>query len=252
MRCGIVPPYLLRRLTALEDPALAAVADAARRSLAMDAPFREVRVGETPPTAAPAPDREHRRGFAAEGPQRTVYDAGNAEALPGVAVRREGEGPVGDTAANEAYDGLGRIHELFRNVYGRASVDDENLPLLATVHYGRDYDNAFWDGERLVFGDGDGLVFTRFTASLSVVGHELTHGVTQYSANLAYQGQSGALNESVSDVFGALVEQRALGHTADEADWLIGRGVFTPVVDGMALRSMKAPGTAYDDDVLGK
>jgi Zn-dependent metalloprotease len=85
-----------------------------------------------------------------------------------------------------------------------------------------------------------------------VIGHELTHGVTQYTANLDYQGQPGALNESVSDVFGSLIKQYAAGQTADQADWLIGAGLLAPGVHGVALRSMKEPGTAYDDPQLGK
>jgi Zn-dependent metalloprotease len=167
-------------------------------------------------------------------------------------VRHEGGAPTGDPAADEAYDGLGATYALFADAFGRASIDGAGMPLLASVHYGDAYDNAFWDGGQMVFGDGDGQVFGRFTASLSVIGHELAHGVTQYSANLTYQGQSGALNESVSDVLGALVEQHAAGQRADEASWLIGEGLFTDRVEGNALRSMKAPGTAYDDDVLGK
>ncbi|BBE24050.1 hypothetical protein MN0502_29330 [Arthrobacter sp. MN05-02] len=120
------------------------------------------------------------------------------------------------------------------------------------MHYGTDYDNAFWDGERMVFGDGDGEIFGRFTASLTVISHELVHGFTQYSTNLEYQGQSGALNESLSDVFGVLVEQRELGQDAADATWLVGAGIFTAQVQGSALRSLRAPGTAYDDDVLGR
>ena len=153
---------------------------------------------------------------------------------------------------NEAYDGLGHTHALFWSVFGRDSIDGVGLPLDATVHYGRRYDNAFWDGERMVFGDGDGEVFTRFTVSLSVIAHELTHGVTEFTASLAYAGQSGALNESVSDVFGALVEQHARGQSASEASWLIGDGLFTDQVQGVALRSLRAPGSAYNDDVLSK
>src|SRR5689334_24844241 len=102
----------------------------------------------------------------------------------------------------------------------------------------------------MVFGDGDGTVFNRFTVSLDVIGHELTHGVTGSEVNLAYMGQSGAMNESVSDVFGSLVKQYALKQTASEADWLIGAGLLT--FKDQALRSMKAPGTAYDNKVLGK
>ncbi len=120
------------------------------------------------------------------------------------------------------------------------------------MHFGKLYDNAFWDGKQMVFGDGDGEIFERFTRSLSVIGHELAHGVTQYSAGLAYRNQAGAINESMSDVFGALVEQYLKRQSVAEASWLIGEGLFTPQVEGQALRSIKAPGTAYDDDVLGK
>ena len=104
----------------------------------------------------------------------------------------------------------------------------------------------------MVFGDGDGRYFRRFTVSLDVIGHELTHGVTELTAGLTYRGQSGALNECISDVFGSLVRQRALGQSAQEADWLIGADLFTDAVQGVALRSLKAPGTAYDDPALGK
>jgi Zn-dependent metalloprotease len=183
---------------------------------------------------------------------RTVYDAKFSEQLPGSVVRKEGEPATGDPAADEAYDGLGHTHRLYAEAFGRNSIDGRGLPLVATVHFGRLYDNAFWDGRQMVFGDGDGQVFERFTKSLSVIGHELAHGVTQYSAGLAYRNQAGALNESVSDVFGALVEQYVRKQSTAEASWLIGEGLFTEQVQGTALRSMKAPGTAYDDDVLGK
>ncbi|MCS5719940.1 M4 family metallopeptidase [Herbiconiux sp. CPCC 205763] len=230
---------------------MAKAAEAARRSLLADPPLREERerasdrTPATPPSALAVPG-------AAAAVDRTVFDAGNTETLPGRVVRRETDAPVDDVAVNEAFDGLGATHALLLEAFGRDSVDGKGLPLLATVHYGRDYDNAFWDGERMVFGDGDGEVFGRFTASLSVIGHELTHGVTQYTAGLVYEGQSGALNESFSDVMGALVEQHQLGQRADAASWLIGEGLFTDAVEGRALRSMIAPGTAYDDDVLGK
>ncbi len=141
---------------------------------------------------------------------------------------------------------------MFARVFARDSIDDAGMPLEATVHYGDRYDNAFWDGERMVFGDGDGEVFRGFTQSISVIGHELAHGVTERTARLRYQGQSGALNEHVSDVFGALVEQYSMGQDAESATWLIGEGVFTDAVEGRAIRSMIEPGTAYDDDILGK
>jgi Zn-dependent metalloprotease len=123
--------------------------------------------------------------------------------------------------------------------------------VVLSVHYGRDYDNAFWNGTQLVFGDGDGKVFGRFTRPVDVLGHELTHAVTEHTAGLRYQGQPGALNESVSDVFAACLKQRLLGQSPDEADWLIGEGIFLPGVHARALRDMAHPGTAYDDPALG-
>jgi Zn-dependent metalloprotease len=104
----------------------------------------------------------------------------------------------------------------------------------------------------MVFGDGDQQLFNRFTVALDVIGHELAHGVTEDEAKLMYFNQSGALNESLSDVFGSLIKQYALKQKAEDADWLIGKGLFTKKIKGTALRSMKAPGTAFDDKLLGK
>ncbi len=236
--CHIVPPYLLETIARRGTERQRALAT---RSLGLDLLHRAGRAGPLAPATA-----------AEAGAQRTVSSSDGTETLPGRTVRAEGDDPSGDPAVDEAYDGLGETYHLYLDVYRRRSVDDAGLPLPATVHYGQDYDNAFWNGERMVFGDGDGELFRRFTIAVDVIGHELTHAVTEQTAGLVYQGQSGALNESVSDVFGSLVKQRVLGQDAGEADWLIGAGLFTDQVEGVALRSMKAPGTAYDDDVLGK
>jgi Zn-dependent metalloprotease len=185
-------------------------------------------------------------------PQRTIYNAKNAETLPGVVVRNEGGAASSDKAVDEAYDGLGATFDFYAQVFERNSIDNRGLPLHASVHYGHEYDNAYWDGQQMVFGDGDGEIFNRFTIAVDVIGHELTHGVTGAEVNLQYLNQSGALNESISDVFGSLIKQKQLNQTADKADWLIGKGLLTSKVKGEALRSMKAPGTAYDDAVLGK
>jgi Zn-dependent metalloprotease len=256
-RAAIVPPYLLARIAATDDPRFEAASEAARRSLLRDAPLREWRrEGELPAFIAPERAARDERPAALPGqapaPDRRISDAENTDTLPGRMVRREGQPATGDAAVDDAYDGLGETFALFARVYGRDSIDDAGMPLEATVHFGDRYDNAFWDGERMVFGDGDGEVFRGFTESLSVIGHEVAHGVTERTAGLRYQGQSGALNEHVSDVFGALVEQYASGQDAESATWLIGEGVFTELVDGRAIRSMIEPGTAYDDDVLGR
>lgn len=244
--CTIVPPHVLDRLAQHEDSALSGPA---RRTLERDAYERTHRrlttVLGAPAVAPPA-------GAAADRPRRTVYDAEHRQDLPGTKVREEGSEPGADATVNRAYAGLGATFELYLKAYGRASIDGSGLPLDATVHFGEGYDNAFWNGEQMVFGDGDGEVFLDFTIPVDVIGHELTHGVTQHTANLTYFGQPGALNESVSDVFGSLIKQYTLGQTAAEADWLVGAGLLAPRVTGTALRSMKAPGTAYDDDVLGK
>jgi Zn-dependent metalloprotease len=189
---------------------------------------------------------------------RTVYDAKTGTTLPGTLARKEGDPPVADPAVNEAYDGCGVTYDLYADIYGRNSIDGNGLKLNSTVHYQKSYDNAFWDGQQMVYGDGDEdlpveqRLFNRFTVSIDVIGHELTHGVTQNEANLAYWDQSGALNESFSDVFGSLVKQYHLKQSAQDADWLIGAGLLGANVKGVALRSMKAPGTAYNDPVLGK
>ena len=250
--CTIVPPHLLDHVSRSSDTAFA---DPARRTLEQDASRRTrrldlvARLAAAPRAAATTPDD---LADADKKPKRTIYDAQRRETLPGTKVRDEGDEAVKDATVNRAYAGLGATFDLYLKVYSRYSIDGAGLPLDATVHYGEKYGNAFWDGERMVFGDGDGEVFRDFTLPVDVIGHELTHGVTQYSANLEYKGQSGALNESVSDVFGALIKQYGLGQDASQADWLIGAGLFTDRVQGEALRSMKAPGTAYDDDVLGK
>ncbi|MGW7439780.1 M4 family metallopeptidase [Streptomyces sp. NPDC054849] len=242
--CTVVPPHLLDKAALSEDSRRA---DLAQRTLERDSLLRTRRRvtavrGIVPTLGVPASDD----------PNRTVYDAGHLTRLPGTKVRGEGDPVNRDATVNRAYAGLGATYDLFLKGFGRRSIDDSGLPLDATVHYGEDYNNAFWDGQQMVFGDGDGDLFLDFTVSVDVIGHELTHGVTQYTANLRYRGQSGALNESMSDVFGALIKQYSLEQTAEEADWLIGAGLLGPNVTGVALRSMKAPGTAYDDDELGK
>jgi Zn-dependent metalloprotease len=188
--------------------------------------------------------------------QRTIYTANNTNNIPGSAVRTEGASPTGDRQLDEAYFYMGATYDFFWEVFTRNSIDDEGMPLNGTVHYGREYDNAFWDGQQMIFGDGDGEQFQPFTRSVDVIGHELTHGITQNEAGLIYWKQAGALNEHISDVFGSLIKQYLNKQKTDQADWLIGAELFMPGVKGVAIRSMKAPGTAYGypvpDPVLGR
>ncbi len=246
----ILPPHILHSIVLNGTPQQRSYA---LETLGLDNTFRMTRITNAllAATTTRVAPRVAPVGAAAQ-VQRTIYDTHTTTILPGNAVRAEGANPTGDPAVNEAYDGLGATFNFYLQAYQRNSIDNQGLPLLATVHYDANYDNAFWNGQQMVFGDGDGQLFTRFTISLDVIGHELTHGVTQTDAKLVYQDQSGALNESISDVFGSLVKQFALNQTADQADWLIGAGLFTANVQGVALRSMQAPGTAYNDPVLGQ
>jgi Zn-dependent metalloprotease len=254
----VVPPHVLASIAERGNP------DQRRRAmqtLLPDQSFRSSRIALNESTR-PFRKLQRRRRFARARQrwaaalefekQRSIYSADNTNKLPGHLVRSEGQSPSGDAAVDEAYDGLGATFDLYSEEYERNSIDDNGMPLKATVHYGQDYDNAYWSGSQMVFGDGDGELFNRFTISIDVTGHELTHGVTQHEAGLIYWAQAGALNESISDVFGSLVKQRVNKQKAEDADWLIGEGLLAPGVNGQALRSMKAPGTAYNDPVLGK
>jgi Zn-dependent metalloprotease len=153
---------------------------------------------------------------------------------------------------NQAYDHAGAAREYYDAVLNRDSIDNSGMTINVNVNFGVDFLNAFWDGTRIVLGNGDGAIFVDFAKSPDVMGHELTHGVVAFTANLDYFSQSGALNESFADVFGSLVEQRLRGEDFDGANWLIGDEIMAPDLYGEALRSMAHPGTAYDNAILGK
>lgn len=235
----ITPPHLLKKLLESKD---ADVRQAALNTLISTARLRGERaVRGLLAAAAPGNGR------------RTVFDLHHGTSLSAATTVRTEDGPLAsDPSANRAFDGLGKTRDFYDKILGRNSIDDHGMRLDGYVHRGRNYNNAFWDGQHMVFGDGDGVIFTDFTGSLDVIGHELTHGVTEFAAGLEYHTQSGALNESVSDVFGAVVKQWSLKQTADKADWLIGADIFTPTIKADALRSLKAPGTAYDNPTMGK
>ena len=183
---------------------------------------------------------------------RLIYDDQNQWAFDLVDVRNEDDPALPGQNVNLAYDALGATLEFYREVLGRNSIDNLGLNLDANVNYGVDFDNAFWDGTRMVFGNGDGNIFQDFTKDVDVPGHELTHGVTQFTAGLQYSDQPGALNEATSDIFGACVDARVNHQDAGSFNWLIGEGIMAPQLYGEALRSMAYPGTAYDNSVMGR
>lgn len=238
--CCITPPHILKKLMESKD---SEIRNAALNTMLANARLRGERAIRSMAGILTIP---------AAG-RRTVYDCRNSTNLSTAVIARTEDGAAStDSSVNRAFVGLGSTREFYREVFNRDSVDARGMRLDGFVHRGVRYNNAFWDGQQMVFGDGDGLIFGDFTQSLDVIGHELTHGVTEFTANLEYRNQSGALNESMSDVFGSLVKQWTLGQTADDADWLIGAEIMTPGIAADALRSLRAPGTAYDNSLLGK
>ena len=123
--------------------------------------------------------------------QRSIFNCKYLKLTPGDLIRTEGGAESSDRAVNQAYDALGQTYKFYKDVFERNSIDNKGTRLIASVHYGEKYDNAFWDGGQMVFGDGDGQIFVGFTEALDVIGHELAHGVTQYESRLEYLGQSG-------------------------------------------------------------
>ena len=242
--CGVIPPHILTRMAEQTDHE---ASGDARSTLNQMAELREERTRTFFEPAAPAA-----LAAAPQKKRRNIYDAHHSQRLPGKLVMSEHKPRSADVEVTEAYDGSGATFDFYALIFSRKSIDDRGMRLDSTVHYGTRFDNAMWNGHQMVYGDGDGLLFNRFTAALDVIGHELTHGVTQYTAALNYEGQTGALNEHISDAFGIMVKQFKLGQTAHESDWLLGDGLFTSRVNGKAIRSMAAPGTAYDDPTLGR
>ena len=247
----IVPPYMVEQMARCPDDR---IRERALAALAHGAAVRAVRsFAQRVPALMASPSPTGRR-------HRLVYDARKKDSLPGKLVRSEGDAKVADTAVNEAYDFSGDTFDFYLERFGRNSLDDAGMSLISSVHVGeadggdryQPMNNAFWDGSQMAYGDGDGVVFQCFTKSLDVVAHELTHGVQSFASNLLYRGQSGALNEHFSDVFGVLVRQWKRGGPAEKASWLVGRDVLVPAATRRGIRDLEHPGTAYrDDPVLG-
>jgi Zn-dependent metalloprotease len=250
--CSIIPPYLLRILAEDKDPQIRERAKATLDATARARTIRATLSGAMRPAALAAagagaiPSRKIRRIFSCEG----------TSDLSRKLIMQEGDQPpANDVAVQEAYNYAGVTWDFYNKVFGRNSIDNAGLTMVSSVHYsenGQGFDNALWNGHQMIYGDG-GEEFGRMTKCPDVVAHELTHGVTQYTAGLAYQGQSGALNESMSDVFGVVVRQWHQQQTnpaepqtdPSKANWLVGDGLLRT---GGALRSMAKPGTAFPGD----
>lgn len=177
---------------------------------------------------------------------RRTYTANNGSSIPGTLVRSETSNPSGDAVLDEAHDNAGLTYDYYFTSFGRDSFDDNGAIIHSTVHYSTNYVNAFWNGSQMVYGDGDGVQSDPLTVT-DVVGHELTHAVTDYSSDLIYSNESGALNEAMSDVFGAAIEAYRDG-AVSLGTWQIGNECWTPGTEGDALRYMYDPVLSDDSD----
>ena len=137
---------------------------------------------------------------------RAVYSGNNTTSLPGTLKRSEGGAVTGDTHVDGNYDHLGTTYDCYSVNFGRDSYNAAGAQLKSTVHHSTNYTNAFWNGTQMVYGDSDGVQSAPLGKSLDVTVHELTHAVTSSESNLIYSNESGALNEGMSDIFGAYCE----------------------------------------------
>lgn len=234
---GVIPPYLLQELAA-KNPGNPDFARTHAKTVEM-----QNKQGGLQPRNQPAPDQA----------KREVYDAKQREQLPGEKARFEGDKAHIDPEVNQIYDYTGEIRAFYENVHKWNGIDGKGMKYVSTVNYGKNYENAFWNGTQMTYGrPGPDSPFKTFVLR-DVTAHEITHGITEMEAGTRYWGQAGALNESYSDVFGALAEQFTRKQTADKASWLMGEGIWKETVkNGRALRDMKNPGTAYNDPAIGK
>lgn len=234
-RTGFVPPYLLEDL-ARQNPT--------NKDYLMTIKQTERMTFDGQMRAKTAAQVDHAGA-------REVFDAKGQETV-GTKVRSEGEAKTGVKDVDTVYEYTGDVRDYYRDVHNRNSIDGKGMKMQSTVHYGENFENAFWDGTRMTYGKpGPASPFETFILR-DVTGHEITHGVTEFDARVVYRGQPGALNESFSDVFGALVDQRARGQTAAEANWIVGEGIWKQNVNGRGLRDMLNPGKAYDDPAIGR
>ncbi len=244
--CHIVPQKALKRLA--DDRSLSAdqrknFAD----TIKIDVELRKLRTQASKLTrvasmmAAPAA-----AAAVAPLPATPVFDCNHIQTLPGSQVTNPGSSP--DATARRAFAETTSVAAFYSQVFGRNSIDDAGMTLISSIHYGANYNNAFWNGSQMAYGDGDGSIFVDFTNANDVVGHELTHGVTQYSLQLNYTDEAGGLNESLSDCFGSMFRQWEAKHDVNQADWLIGKDIMGPAAlqRGLTcLRDMANPAAKH-------
>jgi Zn-dependent metalloprotease len=178
----------------------------------------------------------------APSPAVTVYDCKHHQTTPGTPVPNPGSSA--DLTASRTFNETKAVADFYQKVFGRNSIDGAGMTMLSSIHYGVNYNNAMWNGSQMIYGDGDNQIFTDFTNGNDVIGHELTHGVTQHTLQLVYSDDAGGLNESISDCFGSMFRQWQANQDVNHADWLIGHDILGPVAKTKGytcLRNMANP-----------
>ena len=241
-----LPPHVIDRLIDSDDPEIRRLGAEAIANAATARAMRSTLATMPMMAAIPSP---------AGSKHRLIYDMENQPPapffMPGKLVRSEGDSSGTDEAVNEAYDYSGVVYDFYAEILQRNSLDGRGMSLISSVHAGRRYNNAFWNGEQMAYGDGDGRIFIRFTKALDVVAHELTHGVVTHTSNLEYRDESGALNEHFADAMGALVKQWYLKQDVEMADWLNGDAIMGPEVEAKCIRTFRAEKAFENDPFLG-
>jgi Zn-dependent metalloprotease len=179
-------------------------------------------------------------------PAIVIFDCKGTESLPGTLIDHPSTSP--DPTAKRAVAETELVATFYKECFGRNSVDDAGKTLVSSIHFSRYYCNAYWQDNQMVYGDGDGMIFLDFTSSNDFIGHELTHGVTQYTAGLLYTDEPGALNESISDAFGSMFRQWSSKQSVLQADWLIGADLMGPTAHEhgwTCVRDLADPGAAH-------
>ncbi len=243
--CFIIPPKVLERFSRdkkLSAEARKAFANAAR----FDKELRKVREAKAKLTLTAMELLPSLAVTPVAPPSITVYNCNNGVSLPGTLVSNPGSSS--DATAKRAFVETRGVAKFYRTLFGRNSIDNAGMGLISSIHFSVKYNNAFWNGSQMTYGDGDGNIFVDFTRADDVVGHELTHGVTQHSLALSYVNQAGGLNESISDVFGSMFRQWQANQKVNKADWLIGKEIMGPgaIARGFTcLRDMSNPAAAH-------
>jgi Zn-dependent metalloprotease len=243
--CKFVPDEVLTRLA--DDKKIKEFDRAAlQRTLAVDDQMRRLREVNASLTASSFAIANLAGLTAlAKKPAIKLFDCKHGNVLPGTAIASPQSS--GDSTVKRTFKNTTDVAKFFAKEFGRNSLDGLGMDLISSVHYGDKYNNAFWNGQQMTYGDGDNSIFLDFTLGNDVVGHELTHGLTQFTLQLAYVDEAGGLNESMSDVFGSMFRQWEANQTVDKADWLIGKDIMGPKAKAAGytcLRDMAKPGSS--------